>query len=72
MPVSIQIQNSDMSHTEWVKPYEEIDFSVPELFDVCIESCQTASVECIVNCDNDLMCIGECIVEVTACNEGEL
>ena len=60
-----------MGHTEWVKPYEKIDLSVPELFDVCIERCQTASVECIVRCDNDLICISECIVEVTACTDGE-
>ena len=60
-----------MSQSVWVKMYEKIELSVPELFDVCIERCQTASVECIVSCDNDLMCISECIVEVTACIEGE-
>ena len=59
------------SHTVLVKPYEKNDFSVPELFDVCIERCQTSSVECIVNCDNDVMCISKCIVEVTACTDGE-
>ena len=60
-----------MSYTVWVRPYEKIELSVPDLFDVCIERCQTESVECIVNCDNDLMCISECIVEVTACTDGE-
>ena len=71
MPVSIRLQNSDMTHTVRVIRYWsnhiKNDLSVPELFDVCIERCQTTSVECIVNCDNDLMCISECIVEVTAC-----
>ena len=60
-----------MGQTVWVKPNEKIELSVPDLFDVCIERCQMASVECIVSCDNDLMCISECIVEVTACTDGE-
>ena len=47
------------------------NFSVPDLFDVCIERCQTVQLECIVSCENDLMCISECILEATSCIEGK-
>ena len=44
---------------------------VPDLFDLCIERCQSSQLECIVSCENDLMCISECILEVTSCIEGK-
>ena len=47
-------------------------FSVPDLFDVCIERCQRDQLECIISCDNDLMCISQCILEVTSCIESKL
>ena len=37
------------------------NFSVPDLFDVCIERCETAQLECILGCGNDLMCLSQCI-----------
>ena len=45
-------------------------FSVPDLFDVCIERCETAQLECILSCENDLMCLSQCISEATSCIEG--
>ena len=47
-----------------------LNLRVPDLFDVCIERCQTAQLECFVSCDNDLMCISECIADGTACSNG--
>ena len=47
------------------------NLSVPELSEFCIERCQAESVECIVNCDNDFMCISDCVVESTNCTNGE-
>ena len=47
------------------------NFSVPELSEYCIEQCQAESAECIVNCDNDSMCISDCVRESTKCTDGE-
>ena len=47
------------------------NLSVPELSEFCIERCQAESVECIVNCDNDFMCISDCVRESTKCTDGE-
>ena len=48
-----------------------INLSVPDLFDVCIERCETAQLECILGCGNDLMCLSQCISETTSCIEGK-
>ena len=45
--------------------------SVPDLFDVCNERCQSAQLECIVSCENDLICISECIAHGSTCSNGE-
>ena len=45
--------------------------SVPDLFDVCIERCQTDQLECFVSCNNDLICISECIADGLTCTNGE-
>ena len=47
-----------------------VNLSVPDLFDVCIERCETAQLECILSCENDLMCLSQCISEATSCIEG--
>ena len=48
-----------------------VNLSVPDLFDVCIERCETAQLECILNCENDLMCLSQCISGATSCIEGK-
>ena len=45
--------------------------SVPDLFDVCIDRCETAQLECILSCENDLICLSQCISEATSCIEGK-
>ena len=49
-----------------------VNLSVPDLFDVCIERCETAQLECILSCENDLMCLSQCISDATSCIEGQL
>ena len=48
-----------------------VNLSVPDLFDVCNERCQSAQLECIVSCENDLICISECIAHGSTCSNGE-
>ena len=48
-----------------------VNLSVPDLFDVCIERCETTQLECILSCENDLMCLSQCISEATSCIEGK-
>ena len=43
---------------------------VPDLKEKCLEQCEIAQLECILDCDNDVNCISDCIRHATDCIEG--
>ena len=46
------------------------NFSVPDLNAICIERCETATLECLIDCENDLGCVSDCLRGQTQCNQG--
>ena len=42
-------------------------FRVPDLSDICIERCENAMLDCILDCNNDSACLSECIRSETDC-----
>ena len=43
---------------------------VPELKELCLDKCEIAQLECILDCNNDVNCISDCIRHATDCIEG--
>ena len=46
-------------------------FRVPELRDICIERCENKLLECILDCNNDVECLSECIRIETECTSSK-
>ena len=41
--------------------------SVPDLRNICIERCENAMLECILDCNNDSACLSQCARIETDC-----
>ena len=48
-----------------------MDFRVPDLRDICIERCEDALLGCILDCNNDVECLSECIRIETECTSSK-
>ena len=49
-----------------------VDLSVPDLNAICIDRCVTDALECIIDCGNDVDCVGDCLRDQAQCNQGQL
>ena len=73
MPVSLKPFLFEMIYREsllvMMTEYDPF-LRVPELKELCLDKCEIAQLECILDCNNDVNCISDCIRHATDCIEG--
>ena len=64
MPVSFRMPRKLLPNIDW-------KFRVPDLNVVCNDRCETAALDCIIGCENDVNCISGCLRDQTECSNGK-
>ena len=64
MPVSFRMPRKLLPNIDW-------KFRVPDLNVVCNDRCETAALDCIIGCENDVNCISGCLRDQAECSQGK-